>query len=173
MLMRRLAAGVTLTFSFSLCSLTSEALNIEVLEPFARRDSREVETRCRAGFARGVAELERAREEVEGILEGVAKGVGAREERAFSGGGPIEPSMVFFVLCAADPLARTLSLAATDGGSLNLRSLAVLPVSDSEDGGRVTLGVPKMDDSRRKGILAAGAGVAPTDGRVPTRRFNC
>lgn len=91
------------------------------------------------------------------------------------------PSIDRFVRCVAvltGPLARMLlpsvAFVAVDGVSVGRRSLVVLPASDNTDGGRaVTLGVPKMEDSRREaGTLAAEAGVLPAVPRTPMRRLS-
>lgn len=99
----------------------------------------------------------RAADGPDGIRVGVAV---ADELRARDGGGPIAPwtderfsGSGLDVL--AEPLGRTLppnvDLVAVEGVSLMRRSFATLPVSESAEGGRepATLGVPKMDDSRR------------------------
>ena len=58
-------------------------------------------------------------------------------------------------------------------GSLTLRSLpAVLLASDMTEGGRLTLGLPKMEDSRRKEGLGARPDTPLIDVRLPARRFN-
>ena len=82
-------------------------------------------------------------------------------------------------------LPRAVFAAATtpaDGGSLSLRrvvSLVTLPASERTEGGRgATLGVPKMDDSRRElgtGAFVAVAGVFAVLPRAcgnETRLFN-
>ena len=89
------------------------------------------------------------------------------------------PSTVRFDVLAlrelAGPLARMLLPRAgfvRVGVWLRRRSLTTLSVSDRTEGGRVptTLGVAKMEDSRRlAGILAADAGVPPAVPRTVMR----
>ena len=113
--------------------------------------------------------------------DGMRVGVAALAEwlRLTAGGGPIAPSRVRFDVLAPralmGPLARTLlpraDFVSVEGVWLSRRSL-MLSVSDRAEGGRVptTLGVAKMEDSRRlAGILAADAGVPPAVPRTVMR----
>ena len=115
----------------------------------------------------------------DGMRVGVAE-VELARARAEAGGGPIAPSTERFVACVAvRPFVRTLrprvGLDAVEGVSLVRRSFVVLPVSESTEGGREpTLGVPKMDDSRREaGTLAVEAGVEPAVLRTLMRLLSC
>lgn len=113
-------------------------------------------------MATGVTEDERASDEAAvDVRSGVADD---GETRLFmADGGPIDVSVVRLEELTNDPFGRTLrtieprGAADTDKGSL--LSLP-LPASERTEGGRVTLGVPNMDDSRRRGALEAAAGVA-------------
>ena len=120
--------------------------------------------------------VERAAEP-DGMRVGVAEAAPAML-RAEAGGGPIAPSIERFVVCVVVPFVRILlpkvGLVAVEGASLRRRSLVVLPVSDSTEGGLdATVGVPNMEDSRRcAGTFAVEAGVPPAVPRTPMRRFS-
>lgn len=155
-----LTIGVASTFSFSLCSLTSDALKTESRRaPLERSDSSDdvalAPTR-RAGFTVGVAED--ARPSDDGMRVGVDAGADMREPaRLIAEGGPMLLSTAARLMLPVGALVRALlANGFAEGGSLTLRSLlAVLPVSDNAEGGLDTLGVPKIEDSRRKGAFTA------------------
>lgn len=109
-------------------------------------------------YALGAPEAPEAR----GVAEddGIRVGVAVPDVellRDMAGGGPIAPSRERFAACvgALIPLVRALltraALVIVDGVSVDLRSLPVPTVSERADDGRdpPTLGVPKMEDSRR------------------------
>jgi len=114
-------------------------------------------------------------------IEGVREGVPASPETfraAESGGAPIEPSIRFTAFVTADivgPLTRTLF--ASVFMVLKVSAVFSFPtfptlsfeLSDRAEGGRITVGVLKMDDSR---LWEAGAGVLPAVPRTPILRFS-
>jgi hypothetical protein len=148
-------------FSFSSCSLAPDVPESRPLTSVLfRRDSSEDAVR-RCGFAAGVTDEARAKDE--GTRLGVADGV-ARDERLLIE-GVIEDSSLLAATFTTEPLGRMgrEGLAVTG-------SLLVLLASDMADEGRTTLGVAKIDDSRRNVALAAG--VCPTDVLVPIFRLS-
>jgi hypothetical protein len=93
--------------------------------------------------------------------------------RVFIAEGPAAWSGLRAVV-VTDPLGRavrTVDKRAGGCGSLFLRSFMVPLASDRTDDGRATLGVPKIDDSRRELGLAVGAVVLAFDS--PTVLFTC
>lgn len=91
----------------------------------------------------------------------------ARDERPLTEAD----SNLFAAELTTDPLGRILraseDLAVLGSASL---SFAVLLASDMADGGRTTLGVAKIEDSRRRGAFAPGVWLI--DALVPMRLFN-
>lgn len=143
-------------FSFSSCSLTLLVADSRLdTRPLPRNDSSDDAVR-RCVRASGVAEDGRAAEEVtDGVRLGVAEGV-AKEVRPFIAEGAVEDSSRRVAALMTEPLGRMLRARvdrAVEGTSLSLDTLLA---SDMADDGRTTLGVAKMDDSRRSGALAAG-----------------
>lgn len=158
-----LATGVESTFSFS-CSLVLEAL-----EAASRCDTRVLflsdssdDEGRRWVFTIGVSDDERAR--FDATREGVADLIEVGDVRILTAdGGPMLASDRREEF-TADPFGRTLLASdrrgAVDKESPGLRSFVVLLTSDRAEGGRATLGVPKIELSRREDGF--GAGVAPT-----------
>lgn len=167
-----LDAGDGTEFSFSSASLAddSDGSRCSFSAVDADVDARSFEgsridadiRRCCATDALIVLGVARA-EGPDGMRVGVADVVPAPRD----GGGPIAPSTDRLAVCpaAGGPFARTLrpsvDFVRDEGTSLNRRSFAVLPESESTDGGREeTVGVPKIEDSRRAaGTFAVEAGV--------------
>ena len=64
-------------------------------------------------------------------------------------------------------------LIADVGSTVDRLLLVLLPASDAEDGGRDTVGVEKIAESRRLVVTReAGAGVAPAVPRTPRLRLS-
>jgi hypothetical protein len=94
------------------------------------------------------------------------------------GGGPLDPSaclrgFVFEVKDGPDPLMRTLFASVFEGTveGVSATFLSFVPsllMSDKADGGRITVGVPNIEDS----FFLMGPGVLPAVPRTPNFRFN-
>lgn len=147
-------------FSFSSRSLAPDAES-RLASVLFRSDSSEDAVR-RCGFAAG-ASVDGARVNDEGTRLNVADDV-ASEERPFVD-DPNDESGRLTATFSAEPLGRI------DREGLRVPgSLLVLLASDIADEGRTTLGVAKIEDSRRIGAFAAGPG--PTDVLLPILRFS-
>lgn len=156
MLIRRavLATGVALEleiFSFSSCPLTPDVSDSRRDARFLlRKESREDAVR-RWVRASGVTEGARLTDVADGARLGSADEV-AREERPLTEAA----SSLFAATLTTEPLGRILrareDLGAVGGASL----VVVLLASDITEEGRTTLGVEKIEDSRRRGAFAAG-----------------
>jgi len=175
-MLMRLAFGAEFSFSLSSASLAEpDTSRSRLTSVVGRRDDTDVR-RASVGvgvFAKalGGPAMDAREDDADGIRVGVASFAPAVPDAEFVremlGGGPIVPSSDrFLTVVAVDaaPFARTLRVSAgftvegvstplpfsVDGVSANL-PFVVLPVSDSTEDGRnpFTLGVPKMEDSRR------------------------
>lgn len=192
MLIRRFF-GAAFSFSFSSAELALSASRSRLAEGVGSRDDTDDRRMCvgvTAGFpnALGGPTMDAREDDADGIRVGVVSFVLDVElVRETVGGGPMAPSMERFltveVVVAAAPFARTLraSVAFTvDGVSIALPFIATgvlvaLLASDrTEDGlDPMTLGVPKMDDSRRwGGTFDDAAGVALVAPRTLMRRLS-
>lgn len=163
--------GAAFSFSFSSAELALSASRSRLVEGVGNRDDTDDRRMCvgvTAGFpnALGGPAMDAREDDADGIRVGVvsfAAVLDAELVREIVGGGPMAPSMERFltveVVVAAGPLVRTLRVIAAftvEGVSAALPFiiagvLVALLASDKTDDGLdpMTLGVPKMDDSRR------------------------
>ena len=162
--------GAVFSFSFSSAELALSTSRSRLAEGVGNRDDTDDRRMCvgvTAGFpnALGGPAMDEREDDADGIRVGVVSFAAVLDVelvREMVGGGPIAPSIDRFrtveAVVAAAPFARTLRVRAlmVEGVSTALPFMAagvfvVLLASDRTDDGRepMTLGVPKMDDSRR------------------------